>query len=62
MPKTPKPPPTFDNEELSENKVVKTWKERGFEDMALLTLSQKFLAACAQQGCQTPNHLLLVVH
>jgi len=45
MPKTPKPPPTFDNEELSENKVVKTWKERGFEDMALLTLSQKFLAA-----------------
>lgn len=43
--KAKKPPPEFDSEELRQNDIVQKWKSRsGFEDMALLSLSDKFLA------------------
>jgi len=45
MPKTPKPPPEFENEDLREHVVVKKWKDSGFDDMQLLKLSEKFLQA-----------------
>ena len=42
--KAKKPPPEFDSEELRQNAVVQKWKSRsGFEDMALLGLSDKFM-------------------
>ena len=47
MPAAPKPPPEFENETLKESSVVQKWKDKGFADMDLLKLSEKFLQACA---------------
>jgi len=41
----PKKKPEFDDEALREHKVIGTWKDKGFDDMTLLGLSDKFLAA-----------------
>mmetsp|Transcript_62855 Transcript_62855/g.124098 ORF Transcript_62855/g.124098 Transcript_62855/m.124098 type:complete len:250 (-) Transcript_62855:203-952(-) len=41
----PGPPPEFESPELKDHTIVKKWKEKGFADMDLLNLSQKFLQA-----------------
>jgi len=41
----PKPPPEFETEGLKEHTVVKKWLDKGFPDMDLLKLSEKFLQA-----------------
>jgi len=41
----PGPPPEFERDDLKDHTVIKKWKEKGFADMDLLNLSQKFLQA-----------------
>ena len=55
MPPAKKPPPEFDDEALREHQVIKNWRDKGYKDMDLLAMSDKFLQACKRLTLHRSN-------